>query len=133
MTFKPGNSGNPLGGNARTNALARRMMGMTIKAADAIEKILDDPEAPGAIKLAAAKEVFDRAIGRPKQQSSVEVTHNASPHLTALVGLAASVALRGSDAPVIDAQPIDIISIGTYDAQNIPLDADVEGAERGDE
>lgn len=133
VTFQKGQSGNPLGGNAKLNALARRMQGLTLKAADVIEHILTDPEATNGERLAAAKEVFDRAIGRPKQASTVEVTHNASPHLTALVGLAASVALRGSDAPVIDAQPIEIISLGTYDAQNTPSNVDVEGAKHGDE
>lgn len=134
MAWQKGQSGNPLGPfTAKEAALKRRLQGLTFKAVDALERVLDDVEATHGERLAAAREVLDRSIGKPKQQSTVEVTHNASPHLTALVSLAASVALRGSDAPVIDAQPIDIISIGTYDAQNNPLNVNVEGAEHGDE
>lgn len=133
MAWQKGESGNAGGRPVKILALQRRLEGMTAKAADALEKILDDPEAPHATKLQAAGMVFDRAIGKPKQAATLEVTHNASPHLTALVGLAASVALRGSSAPVIDAQPIDIIDVGTYEPQKLPLNADAERAEHGDE
>ena len=133
MTFQKGIAANPYGGNAKTNALARRMQGLTFKAADVIEKILNDDEATNGERLAAAKEVFDRAIGKPKQQATLEVTHNASPHLTALVGLAASVALRGTNVPAIDSQAIDIIDVTGYEPQKITANIDAERGANGDE
>lgn len=133
MVFKPGNVANPYGGNAKTNALARRMQGLTLKAADVIEKILNDDNATNSERLAAAKEVFDRAIGKPKQASTLEVTHNASPHLSALVSMAAAVALRGTNVPAIDAQPFEIIEHDTYEPQKRLLNVDAETVEHGDE
>jgi len=84
-------------------------------------------------KLSAANMVFDRAIGKPKQAASVEVTHNASPHLTALVSMAAAVALRGTNVTAIDGQVIDNIEVGTYEPQKRLLNVDAETAEHGDE
>lgn len=107
MVFKKGEVANPLGGNAKENMIARRMIGLTHKAVNALERTLDDTEATHSERLAAAKEVLDRALGRAKQQANITVEHNASPHLSALIELAASTALRVNDHVTIDVQPID--------------------------
>lgn len=130
MTFKKGEVANPHGGTAKQNALARRMMGLTFKAVDAIERVLDDPDATHGERLTAAKEVLDRAIGKPKQQSVVNVEHSASPHLTALVSLAAATALRVQGAPENIPQVIDITGHVTNDDLSLPAPIDVE---RGDQ
>ena len=104
MVFTKGNVANPHGGNAKTNMLARRMMGLTHKAVNALEKTLDDESASHSERLAAAKEVLDRALGRPKQQASISVEHNTSPHLSALIELAASTALRVNEPVTIDVE-----------------------------
>ena len=107
MVFTKGNAANPIGGNAKTNMIARRMIGLTHKAVNALEKTLDDENATHSERLAAAKEVLDRALGRAKQQANVTVEHNASPHLSALIELAATTAFRVNEPVTIEAQPID--------------------------
>ena len=98
MTFVKGVSGNPGGLTRKQDHLRRRLEGLTFKAVD----VLEDAMANGTTseKLSAAKEVFDRAIGKARQQSTISVTHNASPHLAALVELASATASR-----VIEHQP----------------------------
>jgi hypothetical protein len=78
--------------------MLRRLEGLTFKAVDVLEDILTDKTASHGERLAAAKEVFDRAIGRAKQQATIEVTHNASPHLSALIGLATMTTIEGTIA-----------------------------------
>lgn len=106
--------------------MMRRLEGLTIKAVDVLEEILTSSDASRGEKLAAAREVFDRAVGKPKQQASLEVTHNASPHLTALVGMAAMTAMRVQSAPEIDGQVIEIIEPVTIVDQSERADVDVE-------
>lgn len=107
MTFVKGVSGNPGGLTRKQDALRRRLEGLTFKAVD----VLEDAMANGTTseKLSAAKEVFDRAIGKARSQTSIDVTHNASPHLAALVTLASATASR-----VIEHQPeaLDVQLIG---------------------
>jgi hypothetical protein len=108
VTFVKGQKAiNPGGLTPRKIAMMRRLEGLTVKAVDALERVLDDSEATHGERLAAAKEVFDRVVGRPKQQTSVDVTHNTSPHLSALIGLATS-AIVHDTAKVIDGQAIEI-------------------------
>ena len=132
MPFKKGEVANPLGGTAKQNALARRMMGLTFKAVDAIERVLDDPDATHGERLTAAKEVLDRALGKARQQTNVSVEHNASPHLTALVSLAAATALRVQGAPENTSQLIDITGDVTNDDLSLPapLNANAATTER---
>ena len=93
---------NPGGLSPRKIAMQRRLEGLTIKAVDVLEEILSDKSASHSERLSAAKEVFDRAIGKAKQQATLEVTHNASPHLSALIGLATMTTIEGSLAdPVV--------------------------------
>ena len=117
---------NPGGLTPRKVAMMRRLEGLTIKAVDVLEEILTSADATRGEKLAAAREVFDRAVGKPKQQATLEVTHNASPHLTALVGMAALTASRVQSVPVIDGQLIDIAGHNTIVHQSEPLDVDVD-------
>ena len=96
MAWVKGQSGNPSGHVAKRAAMLRRLEGLTFKAVDVLENILSDKKASHSEKLAAAREVFDRAIGKAKQQATLEVTHNASPHLSALIGLATMTTIEGS-------------------------------------
>lgn len=132
MAWNKGQSGNPAGLSIKEQKLKRRLEGLTHKAVDALERVLDDKEATHSEKLAAAREVFDRAIGKAKQQATLEVTHNASPHLTALVNLAAQSAARLQSHPSDNAKPL--IVLNNDDATMKPVlslpdanvDADVE-------
>ena len=108
---------NPGGLSPRKIAMQRRLEGLTIKAVDVLEDILSDKTASHSERLSAAKEVFDRAIGKAKQQATLEVTHNASPHLSALIGLATMTTIEGSLAdPVV--RTID------YDSPNVLITLD---------
>jgi len=102
MAWVKGQSGNPSGHVAKRAAMLRRLEGLTFKAVDVLEDILSDKTASHSERLSAAKEVFDRAIGKAKQQATLEVTHNASPHLSALIGLATMTTIEGTIAdPVV--------------------------------
>jgi hypothetical protein len=105
MAWQKGQSGNPSGHVAKRAAMLRRLEGLTFKAVDVLEDILSDKTASHGERLAAAREVFDRAIGKAKQQATLEVTHNASPHLSALIGLATMTTIEGTiagrDDPVV--------------------------------
>lgn len=116
MTWKKGESGNPYGPmTAKQAALKRRLEGLTFKAVDALEKVLNDDEASHSERLAAAREVFDRAIGRPKQQAAISVEHNTSPHLSALIGL--SLAVQNQQAgQTIDGQAFEVVKLLDADA-----------------
>jgi hypothetical protein len=120
---------NPGGLTPRKVAMMRRLEGLTIKAVDVLEEILTSTDASRGEKLAAAREVFDRAVGKPKQQASLEVTHNASPHLTALVGMAAMTAMRVQSAPEIDGQVIEIIEPVTIVDQSEHVNVDVDAGQ----
>ena len=124
---------NPGGLTPRKVAMMRRLEGLTVKAVDALEEILTATDATRSEKLAAAREVFDRAVGKPKQQSTLEVTHNASPHLTALVGMAAMTALRVQNAPEIDGLVVEIIEPLTIVHQSEHADADAERGDNGND
>ena len=117
MAWVKGQSGNPSGHVAKRAAMLRRLEGLTFKAVDVLEEILSDKSASHSERLSAAKEVFDRAIGKAKQQATLEVTHNASPHLSALIGLATMTTIEGSLAdPVV--RTID------YDSPNVLITLD---------
>ena len=100
MPWEKGQSGNPDGRTKKAMHIMRQMEGLTFKAVRAYETALD--EGSVSEKLAAANAVMDRVMGKPKSQTTVSVTHNASPHLAALVGLASATASR-----VIDHQSED--------------------------
>ena len=117
MTWQKGESGNKTGVSPKHLALKRRLEGLTFKAVDVLEEILSDKTATHSERLSAAKEVFDRAIGKAKQQATLEVTHNASPHLSALIGLATMTTIEGTIAN----QPVRTID---YDSPNVLITLD---------
>ena len=117
MVWQKGESGNKTGVSPKHLALKRRLDGLTFKAVDVLEDILLDKTASHSERLSAAKEVFDRAIGKAKQQASLEVTHNASPHLSALIGLATMTTIEGTLAD----QPVRTID---YDSPNVLITLD---------
>ena len=117
MTWQKGESGNKTGVSPKHLALKRRLEGLTFKAVDVLEEILSDKTATHSERLSAAKEVFDRAIGKANQQATLEVTHNASPHLSALIGLATMTTIEGTIAN----QPVRTID---YDSPNVLITLD---------
>jgi hypothetical protein len=107
MVWQKGQSGNPAGPlTAKEQALKRRLHQLTFKAVDALEEALE----VGTMgeRITAAKEILDRAIGKARQQTVIDVQHSASPHLSALVTLAASTALRVSHVPQNKPEPLMI-------------------------
>ena len=79
MVWRPGESGNPSGLTNKQAAIKRRLEGMTFRACDVLAETMESGEPH--LRLAAAKEVLDRSLGRPRQQATLEVTHSAAPHL----------------------------------------------------
>jgi hypothetical protein len=134
MAWVKGQSGNPSGHVAKRAAMLRRLEGLTFKAVKVLDDILSDKTASHGERLSAAKEVFDRAIGKAKQQATLEITHNASPHLSALIGLATMTTIEGSLADQGD-QPVHLLAgqspnvLITLD--NLDVNADAEGGDNG--
>ena len=121
--------GNPLGMTARENAMKRRLQGLTLRAVEVLAEVMES--GTNSEKLTAAREVFDRAIGKPKQQATLSVEHGPNSHLTALLGLALQTANRSNGvqlAPEDDTQVIDITPRLSIDAQKEhgALDVDVD-------
>ena len=131
MVWQKGESGNKTGVSPKHLALKRRLEGLTFKAVDVLEEILSDKSASHSERLSAAKEVFDRAIGKAKQQATLEVTHNASPHLSALIGLATMTTIEGTiaDHPVhlLDSESANVLI--SLDNQDVDADIGATGNE----
>jgi hypothetical protein len=123
---------NPGGLSPRKVAMQRRLEGLTIKAVDVLEDILSDKSASHGERLSAAREVFDRAIGKAKQQATLEVTHNVSPHLSALIGLATMTTIEGSLAREVD-QPVHLLGSESPNVlitlDNLDVNVDAEGSD----
>lgn len=71
MAFVKGQSGNP-SGRAKVllpdgRALSDIAKEHTLTAMETLVSVLSDAEAPHAARVSAAKEIFDRGWGRPKQ------------------------------------------------------------------
>jgi hypothetical protein len=102
--WTPGVSGNP-SGRPRTPPIVKEMLGaLTEKAVRALEEALDgdDPK----LRLTAAQEVLNRALGRPHVTASVDVKQ-ADASLALLAALTAkAVTPATADAPTIDATPV---------------------------
>ena len=127
MVWQKGQSGNPAGPlTAKEQALKRRLHQLTFKAVDALEEALE----VGTMgeRITAAKEILDRAIGKARQQTVIDVQHSASPHLSALVTLATLTAARVQSVPVIDGQLIDIAGHNTivHHSETVDMDVDIE-------
>lgn len=137
MVWKKGETGNPGGLNPRLIAMKRRLDGLTIKAVDALEFALDNGTT--SERIAAAREVFDRAVGKAKQQATVEVTHSASPHLVALTAMAAQTLARVQNGVQSEDNSQQVIDVTGYrlkptgsDASNVAA-IEMKGGERDDE
>lgn len=104
MVWAKGETGNPGGLTSRQVALKRRLDGLTLKAVDVLEDVLANGST--SERLAAAKEVFDRAIGRPKQSATVQVQHSSDAHLQALIQMADATKARIEAAQIIDITPV---------------------------
>ena len=77
--FAPGHSGNP-SGRPRTPEHVKEMLnGLTEKAVLALEDALDgdDPK----LRLTAAQEILNRALGRPHTSASVDVKRSTIAEL----------------------------------------------------
>ena len=131
MVWQKGESGNKTGISPKHAALKRRLEGLTFKAVDVLEEAMENGST--SEKLAAAREVFDRAIGKAKQQASLEVTHSMSPHLNALVSMAAMTALRVHDAPENTMQVIENIEPVMIVHHSEPIDVNVNARLLDDE
>ena len=129
MAWVKGQSGNPSGHVAKRAAMLRRLEGLTFKAVDVLEDILSDKTASHSERLSAAKEVFDRAIGKAKQQATLEVTHNASPHLSALIGLATMTTIEGTIADPVVRSLADQSANVLITLDNLDVNADAIGGD----
>jgi hypothetical protein len=69
----PGRSANPGGRPSRDNPvkIAARKHGTA--AIDTLFELMQDKKQPGAVRVSAARELLDRAYGRPEQAVSVDV------------------------------------------------------------
>ncbi|ASP96717.1 hypothetical protein GOC87_18805 [Sinorhizobium meliloti] len=107
--FAPGHSGNP-NGRPKTPAHIKAMLdGLTEKAVLALGEALDgdDPK----LKLTAAQEVLNRALGKPHTSASIDVTQNNLPaaHLAALTQLAlAHRSMAGASPITIEAESLRV-------------------------
>lgn len=126
MTWQKGQSGNPVGLNAKEAALKRRLHGLTFKAVDALDRVLSDDAATHSERIAAAREVFDRAIGKPKQQATLTVEHGPNAHLAALLALSNKTidAVRVQTEPALTHQPLTVQGVHTLEALNSEPESD---------
>jgi hypothetical protein len=77
--FAPGHSGNPTGRPSATPEemnLLDRIKSLSDKAVKALECVLDDPDLPADAKIKAANIVFDRQLGKPRQEIAQNVTQH---------------------------------------------------------
>lgn len=127
MTWKKGTSGNPSGQNLLGARTRRMIEGLGPSAVARLEKLLaSDNE---TVALGAAREILSRVAPAPKT-GTLTIEHNATPHLSALVALAAATALRVHDAPENTPQPIDFIEGVTIDDRLLPSNVDVDAREK---
>lgn len=126
MPWKKGESGNPGGLNVRQQRVRNMIEGLSIAAVLRLEKLLASDNEP--VALAAAKEVLGRVVPLPPRTATLQVEHSASPHLAALVTLAASTAARVQTVPGNHPQLVDIAGPLTIDNQLTDVDVDAEEA-----
>jgi Family of unknown function (DUF5681) len=79
--FPKGVSGNPRGRPRETPeefALLSKIRSLSDKAVKAIEAVLDDPDAPADAIIKASNIVFDRVLGKPRQEIDSNITQNVA-------------------------------------------------------
>ena len=69
--WKPGQSGNPDGRPAIMKEVRQACQDMSLDGCKVLNEIMHDKEQPGSVRVAAVREVYDRAFGRPEQQHRV--------------------------------------------------------------
>ncbi len=69
--WKPGQSGNPGGRPAIMKEVRQACQDMSLDGCKVLNEIMHDKEQPGSVRVAAVREVYDRAFGRPEQQHRV--------------------------------------------------------------
>jgi len=103
-----GRSNNPSGVSVREARLKRAIEGLSGKAIAALDRALTE----GTIseQITAAKEVLDRNLGKPRQNSrvDVDVRHSADAHVAALAALTAKA------KPILDLQA-EAITLNSLD------------------
>lgn len=75
--FQKGQSGNPRGRPKNTQEqkdALQQIRDLAPRAAEEMQRILDDPDSPQALKLRVAEMVFDRAFGKPRQEVEMQST-----------------------------------------------------------
>lgn len=75
--FQKGQSGNPRGRPKTTQGqkdALQQIRDLAPRAAEEMQRILDDPDSPQALKLRVAEMVFDRAFGKPRQEVEMQST-----------------------------------------------------------
>lgn len=109
----------------RLSRMQSRLNGLTHKALDALESALTDDS--GATRVAAAREILNRAWGKPRQQVQIEGSVKAV-HEIQLEQLRQMTMkqLQGTNAgPMIDAKPLETLdNSGTTTKEPINLTAD---------
>ena len=114
----------------RLSRLQSRLNGLTHKALDALESALTDDN--GATRVAAAREILNRAWGKPRQQVQVEGSVKAV-HEIQLEQLREMTLkqLQGSNAgPVIDHNPLNSLDNSDLTTkQPVKLEADDDSAD----
>jgi hypothetical protein len=125
MAWQKGQSGNPSGLTVLQARTRRMVEGLGPKAVLRLEKLMASENE--SVALGAAKEILARVAPAPKTGTlAVDVTHNASPHLSALVTLATLTAARVHGAPEIDGQVIDNIGPMMIVDQSEHVNVDVD-------
>ncbi len=69
--FKPGQSGNPGRRPAIMKEVRQACQDMSLDGCKVLNEIMHDKEQPASARVAAVREIFDRAMGRPEQQHRV--------------------------------------------------------------
>ena len=76
--FQKGQSGNPCGRPKTTQGqkdALQQIRDLAPRAAEEMQRILDDPDSPQALKLRVAEMVFDRAFGKPRPGGGDAIHH----------------------------------------------------------
>ena len=82
---KPGSRNKPKAARLRVEAAAGRKSPAALKVLD---KVMRDPEQPGAVRIAAARAILDRGIGRVREHDDNTDDGDARERTESLFGMA---------------------------------------------